>query len=330
MKKTTIKDVAREACVSITTVSHVINKTRYVSDKLKKRVYDAMEQLHYTPNAIAQGLRGGSTKIIGVILPDCTNSFFAEIARAIDHYSFTLGYSVILCNTDNDSERQREYVNMLISKQVDGVLFISANNADTDLKALNDRSIPAVIVDRTIQSVAVDSIIVDNRLGARRAVEHCIQKKRLRIACITGPLELSSAKNRFLGYQEILKEHALPFREDYVINGNFHYSGGVEAFRTLWALDEKPNAVFACNDMMAIGFITTAINNGVRIPEDVSVIGFDNIEMAAITSPPLTTLSQPLTELASTAVEHLLARIEEPEKEIEHIALKPHLVVRDS
>lgn len=326
----TIHDVAKMAKTSTATVSHVINGTRFVSDELQIKVKKAMAELNYKPNMMARGLKGGSMKTIGVVVPDCTNTFFSEIARAIDRCCFAKGYNIILCNTDNDIKQQSSYCDMLISKMVDGVIMISSDNSDDDINKLIKAEVPVVIADRTINHKDVDNIIVDNEKGGYDATKYLISLGYTKIACIGGPTFISSSNQRVQGYRKALTESKIEINEDYIYHGDFHFAGGIKYASEYVKLKDKPNAVFATNDMMALGFIDGLKNLKMIVPDDVSVIGFDDIQLASITTPRLTTISQPLEKLAQKATNLILNKVEKTDLSISQIVLNPVLVERDS
>ncbi|MBK5201184.1 MAG: LacI family DNA-binding transcriptional regulator [Spirochaetaceae bacterium] len=326
----TIHDVAKMAGTSTATVSHVINGTRFVSDELQIKVKNAMDELNYKPNMMARGLKGGSMKTIGVVVPDCTNTFFSEIARAIDRCCFSKGYNIILCNTDNDVKQQSSYCDMLISKMVDGVIMISSDNSDDDINKLINASIPVVIADRTVNHKGVDNIIVNNEKGGYDATKYLISLGYTKIACIGGPSFISSSNQRVLGYRKALIESGIEINEDYISHGDFHFAGGIKSVSDFIKLKDRPEAVFATNDMMALGFIDGLKSLKIEVPNDVSVIGFDDIQLARITTPKLTTIAQPLDELALKATTLILNKVEKKDLSISQIILNPILVVRDS
>ncbi|MGD1823588.1 MAG: LacI family DNA-binding transcriptional regulator [Pleomorphochaeta sp.] len=326
----TLKDVAKLAGVSTATVSHVINGTRYVSEELQKKVNDAMKDLDYQPNMMARALKMGFQKTIGVIVPDCTNPFFAEISRAIDRYCFSKGYNIILCNTDNNLEQQASYTNMLISKHIDGVIFISSDNSDDEVEKFQKHSIPIVIADRIGKYNNVDSIVVDNEKGGYEATKYLINRGFTKIGCISGPSSISSSSQRVLGYKRALKEANITLKEEYISVGDFHFAGGITAADNFLKLSEKLEAVFATNDMMALGFIDTLRNVGLSVPKDISVIGYDNIQLAQFMSPKLTTVAQPLDKLAETATNLLLKKINKQNNSKEIIKLDPVIIERES
>ena len=329
---TTIKDVANKAGVSITTVSHVVNKNRFVSKDLCDRVFAAMEELNYHPNTLARSLRMGETKTIGLIIPDNSNPFFAELARIIEDIGFENSYSVILCNSDNIHEKEFAYINMLIAKQIDGVIFIAAGSSPEHLIELIKRNIPVVVIDRNISHAAVDVVLVDNEKGGFDAVNYLLGLGHTKIACITGPSKLTPSIGRVKGYRKALKQAGIPIRENFIISGDFRSLSGETATVQLLRLPEPPTAIFACNDLMALGALRSLRNAGMNVPQEISVIGFDDIELADEIVPPLTTVAQPITDLATSSVEILISRIQEskPRSESQRKVLNPWLVIRES
>lgn len=328
----TLKDVAKLAGVSTATVSHVINGTRFVSEELQQKVNNAMAELDYRPNMMARALKMGFQKTIGIIVPDCTNPFFAEISRSIDRYCFSKGYNIILCNTDNNLEQQSSYTNMLISKHIDGVIFISSDNTDEDINKFLKNSIPVVIADRIGKNNNVDSIIVNNEKGGYQATKYLINHGFTKIGCISGPSFISSSSQRVLGYKRALKEANIEIRDDFISVGDFHFAGGIAAVDNFLKLDDKIEAVFATNDMMALGFINALKNVGLNVPNDISVVGYDNIQLAQFMTPKLTTVSQPLEDVAKTATDLLLDKIKNRKtyNSSKLITLDPQLIERES
>ncbi|MCL5998331.1 MAG: LacI family transcriptional regulator [Chloroflexi bacterium] len=328
----TIKDVARAAGVSITTVSHTINGTRRVSDELKARVLRAMEALDYRPNVLARSLRVGQTKTIGLIIPDNSNLFFAEIARAIEDVGYQHGYSVILCNSDGQTDKQQQYVQTLVDKQVDGIVFISSGETAEDLQNVIDNGIEVVVVDRDVPNVSADIVLVDNELAGYQATRYLIDLGHRRIACISGPSQLTPSSHRVDGYRRAMQEAGLGVSAEYLVGGDFQIEGGETGIIKLLGLPSRPSAVFVCNDMMAIGVIRGARRLGLQIPEDLSIVGFDNIALARATCPALTTMAQPIPDIARIATELLIQRmkgdIDAPERQ--RIVLPARLIVRES
>ena len=329
---TTIKDVAEAAGVSITTVSHVINGTRRVSAELTQRVLKAMDELDYRPNILARSLRLGQTKTLGLIIPDISNLFFAEIARAIEDAGYRYGYNVILCNSDGDTEKQRTYIRLLVDKQIDGILFISSGESAEDLYYLHEEAIEVVIVDRDVKDIGVDVILLDNEEAGYQATHYLTEQGHRRIGCITGPSGLTPSAQRVDGYFRALHEAGIRKDPAYVLGGGFNLEGGEEAIKTLLKRDPPPTAVFACNDMMAIGVVRGARTMGIQIPEDLSIVGFDDINLASAMYPALTTMAQPIAEMGHIATELLVRRIQDQaeHEDRQRIILDAKLVVRDS
>jgi len=331
MKRVTVKEVATKAKVSITTVSHVINETRFVDPNTKQRVLSAMDSLGYQPNFIARSLRSGITKTIGLIVPDIANLFFAEIGRKIEDYGYQQGYSVILGNSDNDPEKQEHYIHTLMAKRVDGVIFISSGGNDRGMLQFSHNHIPIVVMDRNISLDLADVVMLDNETGGYLATSHLIQLGHQKIGCITVPKNFSSSVDRLAGYKRAMQEAGLRVKKELIVNGDFLYSGGETAMSGLLLLADRPTAVFCSNDMMAIGAMSAIRKAGYSIPEDISLVGFDNIELAAAMSPALTTFAQPVDEIARVAVTTLIDRIRgEMNEPNQQIILQGELIVRAS
>lgn len=326
----TLKDVAKRAGVSTATVSHVINKTRFVSDELKAKVYQAMEELNYHPNAIARSLRRRKTHNIGMIVPDISYPFLAEVARGVEDAGFELGYNVILCDSDGNLEREAGYIGLLQEKKVDGIVFVAAGESSSHVQALIEQGMPVVVCDRELPGVEVDTVIADNVGSGYQATEHLIWLGQRRIGCMAGPQELAISNQRVEGYRKALEQHAIPLGEELIVRGDFRCKGGYEAMRELLALDEPPTAIFACNDLMAMGAICAASQKKLKIPQDVAIIGCDDIALASFTNPSLTTIAQPKHEMGTAAIEMLVERIKDKSKPPTKRLLPTGLVLRDS
>ena len=308
-----MRDVAEHASVSITTVSHVVNNTRPVSDGLRKRVLAAIDELGYQPNVLARSLRRGKTHTIGMIVPDSTNPFFAEVARGIEDTSFEHGYSLVLCNSDGDLQKELLYVSVLTEKQVDGILFVAAGASTEHIRACTARCMPVVVVDREIPEVAVDSVLTDNARGGAIATRHLLDLGHRRIGCVAGPSDVTPSADRVTGYTQALAERGIPVEDRFIVKGDFQYESGYRAARQLLALGSRPTAIFACNDLMAVGVISAAVEMGLWVPADLSVVGFDDVRLASFANPPLTTIVQPKYEMGVIAAEMLLQRIRGPD-----------------
>nr|MBC7243957.1 LacI family DNA-binding transcriptional regulator [Chloroflexota bacterium] len=305
----TMKDVAQAAGVSVTTVSHVINETRHVSEELRERVLKAMEELNYHPNSLARSLRQGISHTIGLIVPDNSNPFFADVARVIETRGFEAGYSTILCNSDGQLEKELAYVNVLLAKQVDGVIFIAASSQSEHITLLTEEKVPVVIADRQMPNAQVDVVLVDNYHGGYLATEYLISLGHHRIGCITGPSDTTPSADRVCGYKDALTVAGLPIDEDLIVRGDFRYASGISGAQKLLSLEKPPTAIFACNDVMAMAAMAAIREKALAIPDDISVIGFDDIPQASFTFPPLTTIAQPIQDIGRIATDLLIERM---------------------
>lgn len=325
-----MRDVAEQAGVSVTTVSHVINNSRPVNPETRTRVENAMQVLGYQPNVLARSLRRGITNTIGVILPDNANPYFAEVVRGIEDTSFSRGYSVILCNSDNDLDKERLYTNVLIEKQVDGIIFVAAGLSAENIQNLQKRGVPSVLVDRQVPGVQLDSVFANNQQGGYLATRHLIDLQHTLIACIAGPQGVRSSSERIAGYRKALETAGLRFDPDWVLEGDFQYQSGYAAAKYLSEQESRPTAIFSCNDLMAIGAYRYAHEHHIHIPQEFSIIGFDDIRLAEYTNPPLTTIRQSKDLMGSRAAELLLERIANQDLETRQEIIDIQLVVRDS
>ncbi|MBW3592851.1 MAG: LacI family transcriptional regulator [Actinobacteria bacterium] len=328
----TIKDVARSAEVSVATVSHVINKTRFVSPELSQRVVDAMDQLGYTPNGNARSLRLRKTHTIGLIVPDNTNPFFAELAHLVEEEGFRAGYVTVLGNTTERAERELAYLEVLISKRVDGIILAATRHDAEALGRVIRRSrIPLVIVDRDVALPAAAIVVCDNARGGEAAARELLALGHTRIACIGGPPDVPPAVERMRGFLDVLRAAGAEPSDANMVETAFRYEDGRAATRTLLERGDF-TAVFAVNDVVAAGVLRELADRGARVPEDISVVGFDDAPIATMISPPLTTVRQPLAEMAQTAVSLLLARLgaESDSGGCERHVLPTELVVRQS
>ena len=328
----TIKEVADLAGVSITTVSHVINSTRFVKQETRQRVIEAMQRLNYRPNNTARSLRMGISKMLGLMVPDNSNPFFAEMARKIENLCYENGYNVILCNSDNNQEREASYIELLIGKMVDGVIFIASGNQPDHLTKLVEAEIPIVIVDREVNQQVADVILVDNCRGGYLATEYLIQLGHRNLACISGSSKVTPSADRVQGYLQALHDYGLQPDHEKIVSGDLSYEGGMKAMNTLLSLSQPPTGVFCCNDLMAIGAMRAIRSASLRVPEDVSLVGFDDIFIASAVTPALTTIAQPISDIAGKAAELLLERARNPERErsATRIIFQPQLIIRDS
>jgi LacI family transcriptional regulator len=325
-----MRDVAERAGVSVTTVSHVINETRPVSDELRQRVLAAIDELGYQPNVLARSLRRGETHTIGMIVPDSANPFFAELARGIEDTSFAHGYNLILCNSDGDLDKELIYADVLTEKQVDGILFVAAGVSTDHIRALQERRIPVVIVDREIPDVSVDQVLTNNARGGWLATRHLLELGHRCIGCITGPSDVTPSAERVTGYRQALSEGGIPVDEVLIVKGDFQYESGYRAARQILARDDPPTAIFTCNDLMAVGAISAAVEMGRQVPVNLSVVGFDDVRLASFANPPLTTIVQPKYEMGVLATTMLLERMRNHDIPPRRRLLDTSLLIRQS
>jgi LacI family transcriptional regulator len=308
-----MRDVAERAGVSATTVSHVINGTRPVSEELRTRVLAAMDALDYRPNLLARSLRRGQAYLVGMIIPDVSNPYFAEVARGVEDTVCVQDYSVILCNTDNDPRRERLYATALTRNQVGGMLLASVDVSADDYRVLRAQRIPLVMINRDAPGEAVDQVLTNSVRGGYLATRHLVELGHRRIACITGPSQTTPSAERVTGYRQALREEGIEGNGRLVLRGDFQYGGGYRLARQLLTSSDPPTAVFAVSDMMALGVLCAAQEMGLKVPADLSVVGYDDIQLASFTSPPLTTVFQPKYETGVLAATLLLERMRDRE-----------------
>ncbi|ELH0898682.1 substrate-binding domain-containing protein [Vibrio cholerae] len=327
----TMKDIARLAGVSTSTVSHVINKSRFVSDEIAERVNNAAQQLNYAPSALARSLKMNRTKTIGMLVTTSTNPFFGEVVKGVERSCYHQGYNLILCNTEGDNQRMKASINTLLQKRVDGLLLMCSTLEGERLDVF-DRypDIPVVVMDWGPILFASDKIQDNSLQGGYMAAKHLIECGHKEIGCITGPLIHHQAQMRYEGYKRALAEAGIAMNPDWIVESDFECEGGYQAFEKLYQRGKLPSALFVSNDMMAMGVIQAASQRGLRIPDDLSLIGYDDVHIAKFMTPALTTIHQPKYRLGKAAVDTLLYRLENPDTTAQVVQLEPTLVVRNS
>jgi len=327
----TIKDVAALAGISYTTVSHVLNRTRPVSDAVRKKVEEAITQLDYVPSAVARSLKAKSTATIGLLIPNGINPYFAELARGIEDYCERNGFCVILCNSDDNLQKQRNYLRVLLEKRVDGLIVSSVGGDDSLVDSLAAVRTPLVIVDRDLENITADLVRIDHELGAWLATSHLLELGHRHIACICGPAQTSVARMRLAGYQRAMREAGVQVQDSWVVESDFTGPSGYQAACTLLETD-RPTAIFAANDMVGIGVLRAAAERNVKVPADLSVVGFDDIQMSQFVYPALTTVGQSILQLGERAAEVLLRRITARGEahDVQQLIVAPSMVLRES
>ncbi|ERK16988.1 Ribose operon repressor [Pantoea sp. AS-PWVM4] len=326
-----MKDVARLAGVSTSTVSHVINNNRFVSEQVREKVEQAIRSLNYAPSALARSLKINQTRTIGMLLTASNNPFYSEVVRGVENSCYERGYSLILCNTEGDEERMNRSLETLLQKRVDGLLIMCTETHLPSADILNRYpSIPMVMMDWAPFEGRGD-IIQDNALlGGEMATQHLIDRGYRRIACIAGPLDKTPARLRLDGFQKAMSNSGLPVLPGYVVDGDFEFQGGFNAMNQLLSLNPLPEAVFTSNDAMAVGVYHALFQAGLRVPQDIAVMGYDNIELARYLTPPLSTVHQPKDELGELAIDTLIHRMSDPDASQQTLVLTPELVERGS
>ncbi|MGG4035150.1 catabolite control protein A [Paenibacillus cisolokensis] len=323
----TIYDVAREAGVSMATVSRVVNNNPNVKPQTRKKVYEAIERLGYRPNAVARGLASKKTTTVGVVIPDISNAIFAEVARGIEDIANMYHYNIILCNSDKKKEKEIRVINTLLEKQVDGLLFMGGAVTDEHLQAFKTANVPIVLCATTDENGVIPSVDIDHEAAAYDAVSTLIAQGHKRIAMISGTLQDPSVGfARFSGYKRALEQGGLKYDETLVRIGNYRYESGVEAMNYFLDLPEKPTAVFSATDEMAIGAIHAIQDHGLKVPADISVISVDNSRMASMVRPQLTTVAQPMYDIGAVSM-RLLTKLMKKENVEQSKVVLPHEVI---
>lgn len=336
MSRTTLRDLAKKLNLSVSTISRALNDSPEISDATKSKVIEASLALDYHPNILARGLINKQTKIIGVIVPEITHDFFSLAISGISEVAYNAGYVIMLCQSNESYDREVINTNALVSNQIAGLIVsISQETKRHDhFEYLQRIGIPLVFFDRVCESLKTSKIVVDDHGGAFRAVEYLIKKGRKRIAHLGGTEHLSISRDRFTGYLDALHTFGIPFDNNLVYFSGFQEQNGVKGMQVLFELEKHPDAIFAVNDPVAIGAYEEIKNRGLRIPDDIAVVGFSNNPVAAIIDPPLTTIEQPAHELGRRAaivlLEQILAkterRIYKPVREV----LETKLIIRSS
>ncbi len=305
-----IYDVARLAGVSTTTVSHVLNGTRHVNDDTKARVNSAMTQLNYQPSSVARAMVRQETKTIALIVPDNLHPFFSELACSVEAYAFAAGYNIMLCQSERNPDKERAYLDMLVSKRVDGVLHMTTDQQDPYLEPLLAHDIPVATFDRdySATNLRIDTVLIENERGAYLAIRHLVDLGHRRIGCIWVP----SGKSQFrrTGYEEALAEAGIAVDPALLCQGDWSLPSGWQAAAYFMRLADPPTAIFGSNDLMAIGALACLHDQGIAVPQQVSVVGFDDITMARFSSPLLTTYATPIPEVGERLCRLLFDRID--------------------
>lgn len=306
----TLRDVAKEANVSLATASCVINRSKRVSPELTARVQAAIAKLGYRPNSLARGLRTNQTMTLGLITSDIANFYYADVARGVEDRAEREGYSLFLCNTDADPRREERYVQTLLGRQVDGIVFTSIRQNDDSVVRLCEEGFPLVLINRRVQGFQTDYVGTDNVRGAIKAVSYLVSLGHQRIGFISGSSYSTASAERLEGFRAALERYHLPADPSLIQEGDLKQESGYSAAKLLLSAENRPTAIFAANDLMAFGVLEAAAELGFEVPEDLSVMGFDDNRVAALHGIGLSTMRQPAYQMGRLAAEILLGKIQ--------------------
>ncbi len=330
----TLKDIAQKSGLSVSIVSRVLNRKseKYrISAETERRVLKTARELNYRPNQLARGLRLKKTHTVGLIAPDLSNPFFAAIIKSAQSVAHRLGYSLVVCDTDENLQLEMEHVNLLHSKGVDGLIVLPVGQRSSHFEFLVRQSVPLVIVDRVFDQLATNTVVIDNRTGAREAVEYLIRNGHRRIAIIQGLPGTYTSDGRVKGYLDALEAHGIPVDESLIVGKDFRKQNGYVETKLLLGRRDRPTAIFATGDMITLGALEAVAEEGIDVPRDLSIVAFDDVESAEFFKCPITVVAQPKEMIGEVAVKLLIDEMKSPANhETRHIVLKPDLVIRDS
>jgi LacI family fructose operon transcriptional repressor len=326
----TIQSVAKHAGVSPATVSRVLNNYPFIRDEVRQRVLQAIAELGYEPNRVAQRLRSSSSRSIGIMVTDITNPFISTIMAIIEASFFEKGFTVLMCNTTASIQKELDYLSLMETEEVDGLAIVPTSEDVPRILELAEGGMPIVVIDRRMKSDHLDVVLADNIAGARSAVEHLIQSGHQRIGHIGGPLRSTSGRERHQGYMQAMQNAGITPSPEWVRMGDHLYEGGYEHTADLLKTSPELTAVFVENNMMSLGAMNALHDAGVRIPQDMSIIGFDDMPWSKALNPPMTVVAQPTIEIGQTAARLLMERIEQPDLPSRTEVLPTSLIIRAS
>lgn len=326
----TMKDVAAAAGVSIATVSRVLAGGNKVTAEMRRRVGQTIQDLDYHPNRLARDLRAGLRKLVGVIIPDLQNPFFPGVVHGVEEVLYAAGYTLVLGHSDGLAEREQTHLSVLRGEGAAGLILIPDNGPGADYESLRSRELAVVAVDRVPRGLDVDLVTVSNHEGAREATQHLLEHGYESIAFINGPRNVTVAQDRLAGYKEALRLSKIPFDESLVVYSDFRQAGGAMAMARLLDRANPPRAVLIANNLSTLGALQEIHGRGLNIPEQIAVIGFDDMSWATSLNPPLSAVAQPAEEMGKTAAKLLLQRLREPNRPARQVVLPTRLIVRAS
>ena len=329
-RSATIKDVASHAAVSVATVSAVINQNKYVSPELMQRVHASIATLGYQRNSFARGLKTQVSHCIGLIVPDITNPFYTNIARGVEDVAHAHNYSLILGNTDEDPEKEKKYLQLLESKQADGLIIAVTDRSYPYLQSLPIHNLALVGIDRSLFDLGVDTVLVENKEGASNAVEHLLALGHRRIGLLTGVRGIAPTEERLLGYTETLTKHGISIDPSLIATTRPRVDGGEHGALQLLTRENRPTALFTMDGTMVIGALQTVARLGLRCPEDIALVCFDDFAWASVMRPRLTVVDQPTYDIGQQSARLLFDRLQNRERAPIEIRLPTQLIVRES
>jgi LacI family transcriptional regulator len=326
----TIQDVADLAGISPATVSRVLNNYPYIRDEVRHRVLAAIKQLNYEPNRVAQRLRANQSRLIGIIVTDITNPFFNEIMASIEAVFFDQGFSVLMSNTNAIPRKEADYLTMMENEGIAGLIIAPSSENVDRLAEMAAGGLPIVVLDRRMVNAQVDMVLADNVGGAQLAVDHLVSLGHKRIGHIGGRMALSSGRERYEGYKLAMEKHKLPVAAGWVRFGDQQHTSGYARALELMDEDDTPTAWFVANNMMTLGALNAIHDRGKLIPDDIAIVGFDDMPWSISLNPPLTVVAQPTLEIGQLASNMLLERIEQPNLPPRMVVLDTKLIIRAS
>ncbi|GAC1312962.1 MAG: LacI family DNA-binding transcriptional regulator [Chloroflexota bacterium] len=327
----TVEDIARAAGVSVATVSRVLNSNPKVAQATRRRVLKILDDVGYAPNNLARNLRARALRVFGLVIPDIRNPVYTSLHRGVEDVARGAGFFVLLANTDEQPERQADYLRMLLAERVAGVILVPAAGTQAQpVRALIRANIPVVALDRPLPDLDVDAVRPDRARGVELAVEHLLAHGHRAIGLVNGPRELASAIERAHAFAAALHAHGLESRSEWEACGDFREQGGYAAARALLGREDRPTALVVANNLMALGTMRAALGLSLRVPDDVAMIAFDDTEWAPYLAPPLTTVAHPTHAIGRMAAELLERRLADPNAAIATVLLPPRLIVRNS
>lgn len=330
----TIADIAKKAKVSKMTVSRVLNNHKHVAGATAERVKRVMSELEYHPNLVARSLSSQRTMTIGVVIPKTEklflDNYIAQVLSGVTDIAQENNYQIMLIPVSHPGKDNGDYLKYVRSKLFDGLILLKAKVNDSNLSALAESGFPYIMVNYRKFGDSYNFVDSENVKGAEYAVEHLYGKGHRKIAFVAGSMDEINARDRFKGYRNVLEKHSLPFREEYVIYGDFNRETAYENSKKLLDLADRPTAIFCSDDYMALGVIEQIKNHGLSVPKDIAIVGFDNIEIGEFSKPALTTVNQPMYEIGKSSIEALLALIKNVRKNPIRIMLRTELIVRES